>query len=109
MSARYRPRAWPLWAVAMAPGVVCFRLFLPVRLVFHAEHEFVAAMSDAEDLAWDFLWLARTGMLLFQTNEDLLRLSRIELQEDPALVGHTRLHGQLAVERRKLAIGRVHI
>src|SRR5262245_56851412 len=84
-------------------------LFLPVRLVFHAEHAFVAAMGDGEVRALDFLWLARTGMLLFQTNEDRLRLWRVELQDDPALVGHTRLHGQLAVERRKLAIGRVHI
>ena len=66
-------------------------------------------MGNAEDCTADFLWFAGTGTFPFQTNEDRLRLWWVELQDDPTLVGHTRLHGQLAVERRELAVGRVHV
>src|SRR6476661_9909309 len=77
--------------------IACCRLFLPIRLVFHAEFKSAASVGDAEDCAADFLWFARTGTFLFQTDEDRLRFCRVELQDDPALVGGARLGGQLAV------------
>jgi hypothetical protein len=89
--------------------IACCRLFLPIRLVFHAEFKSAASVSDAEDCAADFLWFARTGTFLFQTDEDRLRFCRVELQDDPAFIGCPRLGGQLAVERCELAVGRVHV
>ena len=51
------------------------RLFLTIRLIFHAEFKSVASVGDAEDRTADFLWFAGTGTFLFQTDEDRLRLN----------------------------------
>src|SRR6478736_9631360 len=87
-----------LRAIRGAKLFACDRLFLPIRLVFHAEFKSAASVGNAEDCTANFLFFARTGTFPFQTLEDRLRFWRIELQDDPALVGCARLHGQLAVE-----------
>src|SRR6476659_8242827 len=81
---------------------------IAVGLVFHAELESVSGMFDTEDCATDGLFLARTGMILFQGIEDRRRRVRVELEDDLALVGDARLLAQLAVECRELAVSRVH-
>src|SRR4051812_40959347 len=58
------------------------RLFLSVRLVFHAKFKSAASVGNAEDRAADFLLFAGTGTFLFQIDKDRLRFGRVELQDD---------------------------
>src|SRR3954463_12869244 len=81
---------------------------LPVRLIGDAEFKRVAVVGDAKDGAADGLWLVPAGMVLFQTEEDRLRFRGIKLQDNPALSGDACLRDELAIERRELAIGRIH-
>src|SRR6187399_2086812 len=84
------------------------RPLIPIGLIFDAELKTVSGVGDAKDRAADGLWLARARTFLFQTDKDRLRFRRVELQDDPSLIADASFGDQLAVERGKLAIGRVH-
>ncbi len=66
-------------------------------------------MGNAKDRATNGLGLARTGLLLFQIDQDRLRLWWVELQDDRPFGRDAGFLGQLTIERGELAVCRIHV